>query len=208
MGIQALGYDTDFVHTLLHQTVSLVRQGQAVKMSTRKGVYVTLVELIAEVGADPIRYFMLARSQDSPIEFDLDLAVERSDKNPVYYIQNAHVRCAGILRKWTEMGYDMAMAQQADMSLLTHENELGFLRVAHRLPEVIELIATRYEPHHLAFYAYELASAFHLVYETCRVLHTDVPEPLRLARLRFYLAAKNLFARLLGLMGMSAPEVM
>jgi arginyl-tRNA synthetase len=208
MGVQALGYETDFVHTLLHQTVSLIRDGQAVKMSTRKGVYVTLDELIAEVGADPIRYFMLARSQDSPVEFDLDLAVERSEKNPVYYIQNAHVRCAGILRKWIEAGYDVEMVQKADLSLLAHENELNFLRGAHRLPEIIELVVTRYEPHHLAFYAYELATAFHLTYETCRVLHSDVPEPLRLARLRFYLAAKTLLARLLGLMGMSTPEVM
>jgi arginyl-tRNA synthetase len=208
MGVKALGYDTEFVHTLLHQTVSLIREGQAVKMSTRKGVYVTLDELISEVGADSVRYFMLARSQDSPIEFDLDLAVERSDKNPVYYVQNAHVRCAGILRKWADAGYDVAMAQEADLSLLTHENELNFLRMAHRLPEVVELVATRYEPHHLAFYAYELATAFHLVYETCRALHTDVPEPFHLARLRFYLAAKTLFARLLGLMGMTAPEVM
>ena len=77
MGVQALGYETGFVHTLLHQTVSLIRGGQAVKMSTRKGVYVTLDELIAEVGADPIRYFMLARSQDSPLEFDLDLAMSQ-----------------------------------------------------------------------------------------------------------------------------------
>jgi arginyl-tRNA synthetase len=208
MGVQALGYETDFVHTLLHQTVSLIRGGQAVKMSTRKGVYVTLDELIAAVGADPIRYFMLSRSQDSPIEFDLDLAVEKSEKNPVYYIQNAHVRCAGILRKWVEAGYDVDMAQKGDLSLLTHENELNFLRRAHRLPEVIELIVTQFEPHHLVFYTYELAIALHLVYETCRVLHPDVPEPLRLARLRFYLAAKTLLARLLGLMGMTAPEVM
>lgn len=208
MGVRALGYDTNFVHTLLHQTVSLVRAGQTVKMSTRQGAYLTLDELIAAVGADPIRYFMLARSNDSPVEFDLDLALEKSDKNPVYYIQNAHVRCAGILGKWVEAGYRVEMAQTADLSLLIHENELNFLRQAHRLPEVIELTVKQYEPHHLAFYAYELASAFHPVYETCRVIHPDVPEPLRLARFRFYLAAKTLFARVLGLMGMTAPEVM
>lgn len=208
MGVRALGYDTAFIHTLLHQTVAVVREGQAVKMSTRQGTYLTLDELIAEVGANPIRYFMLARSNDSPVEFDLDLALEKSDKNPVYYIQNAHVRCAGILRKWLEAGYDPDMARTADLSLLTHENELDFLRQVHRLPGVIELAAGQYEPHHLAFYAYDLASAFHLVYETCRVMHHEVPEPLRLARFRFYLAAKTLFARLLGLMGMSAPDAM
>ena len=208
IGVRALGYDTNFVHTLLHQTVSLIRDGRVVKMSTRRGVYVTLDELVKEVGADPIRYFMLARSQDSPIEFDLDLAIEKSDKNPVYYIQNAHVRCAGIVRKWVEAGYDVNMAQQADLSLLIHENELDFLRKAHKLPQIIELVATYYEPHYIAFYTYELATAFHLVYENCRVLHKDVSQPVSLARLRFYLAAKTLFADLLGLMGMTAPEVM
>jgi len=208
IGVQALGYDTDFVHTLLHQTVSLVRDGQTVKMSTRHGIYVTLDELIEEVGADPIRYFMLSRSQNSPVEFDLDLAIEKSDKNPVYYIQNAHVRCAGIFRKWIEAGYDMSMAQQADLSLLTHENELDFLRKALGLPEMVETVVTQYEPHHIPFYAYDLASVFHRVYETCRVLGEDIPLPVRLARLRFYQAARRLFADLLGLMGMTAPEVM
>ena len=102
MGVRALGYSSDFVHTLLHQIVTLVRGGEPVKMSTRRGLYVTLDELVDEVGADPIRYFMISRSANSPIDFDLDLAVEHSDKNPVYYIQNAHVRCAGIFRKWAE----------------------------------------------------------------------------------------------------------
>lgn len=208
MGVQALGCNTDIFQTVLHQTVSLVRDGQTVKMSTRQGAYLTLDELIAEVGADPIRYFMLARSNDSPVEFDLALAREKSDKNPVYYIHNAHVRCAGILRKWHEAGYTVEMAQTADLSLLTHENELDFLRQAQRLSEIIELAAREYQPHHLAFYAYDLASTFHAVYETCRVIHQTVPEPLRLARFRFYLAAKTLFARVLGLMGMTAPEVM
>ena len=91
MGVRALGYSSDFVHTMLHQIVTLVRGGGALKMSTRRGVYVTLDELVDEVGADAIRYFMISRSANSPVEFDLDLAVERSDKNPVYYIQNAHV---------------------------------------------------------------------------------------------------------------------
>jgi len=208
MGVQALGYDPSFVKTVLHQIVSLIRDGKQVKMSTRAGVYVTLDELVEEVGADPIRYFMISRSGNSPVDFDLDLALERSDKNPVYYIQNAHVRCAGIFRKWVEAGLDPDADEGADLSLLTHENELKFLRKALELPEVLELMATTYEPHHIAFYAYNLAAAFHPTYETCRVLHSDVPEPLRRARLRFYRAAKLLFGRVLDLMGMSAPEVM
>lgn len=208
MGVKALGYSPDFVKTVLHQIVSLTRDGQEVKMSTRRGVFITLDELIEEVGADAIRYFMISRSGNSPIEFDMNLAIEQSDKNPVYYIQNAHVRCAGIFRKWIEAGLDPNADKDADLSLLTHENELAFLRKALELTAVLETMVTAYEPHHIAFYAYELASLFHPTYETCRVLHSDVPEPLRLARLRFYRAAKQLFAHVLNLMGMSAPEVM
>jgi arginyl-tRNA synthetase len=208
MGVRALGYDPDFVHTLLHQIVNLVRSGAPVRMSTRRGLFVTLDELLDEVGADPIRYFMISRSANSPIDFDLDLAVEHSDKNPVYYIQNAHVRCAGIFRRWAEAGLPEDADRDADLSLLTHERELAFLRKALELADVVELIATTYEPHRLAFYAYDLAALFHPAYEECRVLHSEVPEPLRRARLRFYRAAKVVFARALDLMGMSAPDVM
>ncbi len=208
MGVRALGYSSDFVYTLLHQIVTLVRSGKPVRMSTRRGQYVTLDELVDEVGADPIRYFMISRSATSPIDFDLDLAVEHSDKNPVYYIQNAHVRCAGIFRKWAEAELPDDADAGADLSLLTHERELAFLRKALELGDIIESVATLYEPHRLAFYAYDLAALFHPTYEECRVLHSDVPEPLRRARLRFYRAAQAMFARVLALMGMSAPEVM
>jgi arginyl-tRNA synthetase len=208
MGVRALGYSSEFVYTLLHQIVSLVRGGDLFKMSTRRGQFVTLDELVDEVGADPIRYFMISRSANSPVDFDLDLAVEQSDKNPVYYIQNAHVRCAGIFRKWAEAGFAEDADKDADLSLLTHERELAFMRKALELDGVIETIATTFEPHRLAFYAYDLAALFHPTYEECRVLHSEVPEPLRLARLRFYRAAKSIFARVLDLMGMSAPDVM
>ncbi|UCG26127.1 MAG: arginine--tRNA ligase, partial [Chloroflexota bacterium] len=208
MGVRALGYDPDFVHVLLHQFVTLIRDGQRVRMGTRLGHFVTLDELMDEVGPDAVRYFMLSRSGNSTIDFDMDLAVEQSDKNPVYYIQNAHVRCAGIFRKWVEAGLSEDADDGADLSLLAHDNELAFLRKALELTETLELMVDHYEPHHIAFYAYELAAAFHPTYETCRVLHSEVPEPLRLSRLRFYRAAKLLLARVLDLMGMSAPEVM
>ena len=208
MGVEALGYNPEFVHVLIHQFVTLIRGGEQVRMSTRRGHFVTLDELMREVGPDAVRYFMLSRSGNSTIEFDLDLAVEESDKNPVYYIQNAHVRCAGIFRKWAEAGLPADADQGADLSLLTHEHELTFMRKALELVDVLELMVTTYEPHHLAFYAYELAAAFHPTYESCRVLHSEVPESLQLARLRFYRAAKALFAHVLDLMGMSAPEVM
>jgi arginyl-tRNA synthetase len=208
MGVQALGYDTAFVRTVLHQIVYLYRGGEMVKMSTRAGEFVTLDELVDEVGPDAIRYFMISRSGNSPIDFDMDLAMEQSDKNPVYYIQNAHVRCAGIFRKWAEAGHDPNADQEGDLSLLTHENELNFMRKAMELSNILELVVKESEPHHLTFYAYELAALFHPAYETCRVLHSEVERPLQLARLRFYRAAQQLFARVLDLMGMSAPEVM
>ena len=208
MGVQALGYNTDFVRTVLHQIVTLYRDGREVKMSTRAGTFVTLDELEAEVGPDPIRYFMISRSGNSPVDFDLNLAIEKSDKNPVYYIQNAHVRCAGIFRKWAEAGLAENGDDEADLSLLVHENELNFIRKALELPQIIQLMVENSEPHHIAFYAYDLASAFHPTYESCRVLHSDVPKELQIARLRFYRAAKQLFAHVLDLMGMSAPEFM
>ncbi len=208
MGVQALGYPTEFVRTVLHQIISIVKDGQEMKMSTRAGTFVALDDLLDEVGPDPIRYFMISRSGNSPIEFDLNLALEKSDKNPVYYIQNAHVRCAGIFRKWADAGGAPDADAQADLSLLTHDSELAFLRKALELPQVIEQMVVHSEPHHIAFYAYDLAATFHPAYENCRVLNDDVPEPLRHARLHFYRAAKQLFAHVLSLMGMSAPEVM
>jgi arginyl-tRNA synthetase len=206
--VQALGYPTEFVRTILHQIISIIKDGQEMKMSTRAGTFVALDDVLDEVGPDAIRYFMISRSGNSPIEFDLNLALERSDKNPVYYIQNAHVRCAGIFRKWAEAGGAPNADAQADLSLLTHESELAFMRKAMELSAVIETMVLSSEPHHIAFYAYELAATFHPAYENCRVLNDDVPEPLRHARLRFYRAAKQLFAHVLDLMGMSAPEVM
>ncbi|MCB8980897.1 MAG: arginine--tRNA ligase [Ardenticatenaceae bacterium] len=208
MGVQALGYPTSFVRTVLHQIITIIKDGQEVKMSTRAGTFVALDDIVDEVGPDPIRYFMISRSGNSPIDFDLDLALEQSDKNPVYYIQNAHVRCAGIFRKWAEAGGAPDADANADLSLLTHENELAFMRKAMELSAVIEQMTITSEPHHIAFYAYDLAAAFHPAYENCRVLNDDVPEPLRHARLHFYRSAKRLFAHVLDLMGMSAPEVM
>ncbi len=208
MGVQMLGYDTAFVHTLLHQIVNLIRDGVTVKMSTRRGNYVTLDELVDEVGPDAVRYFMIARSATSHVNFDLDLALAQSDENPVFYIQNAHVRCCGIFRKWVEAGLAADADTNADLSLLTHEKEIEFLRKAHELSEVIDNAVTQYEPHHIAFYAYDLAADFHPLYDACRVLNDSVPEDLRLARLRLYRAAQHLFGRVLDLMGMTAPERM
>ncbi|MBI5958831.1 MAG: arginine--tRNA ligase [Chloroflexi bacterium] len=203
-GLQAVGYDPKPVHVLLHQFVTLFEGGKQKRMSTRKGEYVTLDELVEDVGPDVVRYFILARSADAHLEFDLDLARQQANENPVYYIQNAHVRCAGIFRQTTERGLT---DEGADLSLLG-DREQAFVR---KMLEMLEMLVQTHEevaPHKLAFFAHDLARMFHPMYDEVRVLHGDVPEDVAKARLRLYRAAQIVFKRLLTLMGMSAPDVM
>ena len=154
--------------------------------------------------ADAVRYHMLARSPNSQLDFDVDQVVKQSNENPVYYIQNAYVRCAGIFREAEERGFDDA---GADLNHLGEE-ELKFIRKALELGNVIEQAVVHYEPHKIAFFAHELAAVFHPIYDRARVLHSEVPIDTAKARLRFYRAAAVVFRRLLRLMGMSAPERM
>jgi len=203
-GIRALGLDETKIHVIIIQFVRLLRQGQEVKMSTRAGEIETLDDLIDQTSADAVRYLLLARSPDAGIDFDLDVAVAKSNENPVYYIQNAHVRCAGIFRQAAEAGLTDT---DADLSLLGAD-ELAFIRKALELGEQIEYSARNLEPHRIAFYAHGLAAAFHPIYDSVRVLHSDVPPDVARARLRFYRAAQVTFQRVLTLLGMTAPDVM
>ncbi len=206
-GLQALGYDTENVLVIFHQFVTLVRGGEQVRMSTRRGHFVTLDELIDEVGADAVRYFMLARSPDSHMNFDLDLAVEQSDRNPVYYVQYAHARIASMLRYAADAGWDSE--SPGEVSLLTHESELALIRKMLELPEIVHKAVTQLMPHYLPFYAQELAAAFHAFYRDCRVVSSDpTGADLTRARLRLVRTAKLVLARVLRLMGMNAPERM
>jgi arginyl-tRNA synthetase len=204
--LEALGLDPSPIHVLIHQFVTLLEGGAQKRMSTRKGEYVTLDELVDDVGADAVRYFMLARSPDAQMEFDLALARAQGDENPVYRIQIAHVRCAGILRKAAERGLT---DDGADLSRLG-KDELSVVQKMLELAEVIEYAVDNLAPHQVAFYAVELAGVFNPVYDRCLVLsdYDPIPEPLAKARLRFYRAAKVVFKRALTLMGMSAPEIM
>ena len=204
--LTALGLDPSPIHVLIHQFVTLLEGGAQKRMSTRKGEYVTLDELIDDVGADAVRYFMLARSPDAQMEFDLALARAQGDENPVYRIQIAHVRCAGILRKAAERGLT---DDGADLRQLG-KDELSVIQKMLELAEVIEYAVDNLAPHQVAFYAVELAGVFNPVYDRCLVLsdYDPIPEPLAKARLRFYHAAKIVFKRALTLMGMSAPEIM
>jgi arginyl-tRNA synthetase len=201
-----LGYDADRLRALVYQFVTLLRHGQVVKMSTRKANFVTLDELIDEVGADAVRFFMLMRSSESPIEFDLDLAKRQSDENPVFYVHYAHARTVGILdRTAPERG--IAFDPAADVMLLIHPSELALIKETLRLSDVVKSCATRFDLHQLTFYARDLASAFNAFYRDCPVLGAE-DAALVGARLKLVKAARVGLARALGLMGMHAPEQM
>jgi len=202
---RALGLDPERVIIILYQMVNLKRGGEDVRMSKRTGEFVTLRELLDEVGPDPIRFMLLTCSMDASIDFDLDLAVEHSDKNPVYYVQYAHARIASILRHAIDLGW--GLDTRGDVSLLTHESELALIRKMLELQEVVALAATQLAPHHLTFYAKELAAVFHAFYRDCRVVNPEEPDMTR-ARLMLVQAAKIALARVLHLMGMAAPDRM
>ena len=202
--MEALGLDPDRLTLVLYQLVTLKRGGEIVRLSKRTGDMITLREVVDEVGPDAVRYFLLSRSADSQMEFDLDLAVAQSDENPVYYIQYAHARICSILRYGEQV--DTA---NADVSLLTHPAELALIRRMIQLPEIIQLAAEQLAPHHLAYYAYELASDLHAFYRDCRVVSSDpADQAVGAARIRLVQACRAVLKRVLGIMGMTAPEVM
>ncbi|HID90303.1 MAG TPA: arginine--tRNA ligase [Anaerolineae bacterium] len=204
---KALGLDPDRLVFILYQLVTLWRGGEEVRMSKRTGEFVTLRDLLDEVGPDPIRFMLLSRTADAPVDFDLDLAVEQSERNPVYYVQYAHARIASILRHAQERGW--SLDEPADLSLLHHPSEMALVRKMLELPEVIERCARKLTPHFLPFYAQELAATFHAFYRDCRVVSSDPADAdLTRARLRLVRAVKGVLARVLHLMGMTAPERM
>ena len=204
--VQALGIEPDNLTVLISQMVTLKRGDETVRASKRTGDFVTLRELVDEVGTDACRYFFLARAASTQMEFDLELATRESSENPVYYVQYAHARNASILNLAAERGIDYS---QGDVSLLTHPNELELIRTMLRLPELIVQVAENLEPHHLPHYAMELATAFHHFYENCRVISANPDDnELTLARLKLVAAAQIAFRRTLTLMGMSAPDRM
>ena len=204
--VSALGIDPDALTILISQLVTLKRGSETVRASKRTGEFVTLRELVDEVGVDACRYFFLARAPSTQMEFDLELAKKESSENPVYYIQYAHARNAGILNLARERGIDWS---QGDVNLLTDPNELNLIRAMIRLPELVEQMARSLEPHHLPHYAMELATAFHWFYENCRVVSADPADnEITLARLKLVESAQIVLRRSLELMGMTAPERM
>jgi arginyl-tRNA synthetase len=199
-GVQALGYDPSGIKLLMNQFVTV--KGE--RMSTRAGRFTTLDELIEEVGADVVRFFMLMRAAESHLEFDLELAKEQSEKNPVYYVQYAHTRICSILRKAEEKGFSL---EEGDVHLLTHPSEQALILLLLDLSEVICRGVTELAPHHLTTYGRDLATVFHGFYRDCLVLDPEATDLTR-ARLKLVTAARIGLARTLGLLGVSAPEVM
>jgi len=200
--VSALGIAPERLEVIISQMVTLRRGDELVKVSKRSGDIITLREVVDEVGADACRYFFAARSADSQMDFDLELAKKQSADNPVYYVQYAHARIASILR----LAKDRGVSGDGDVSLLTTEPELTLIRKMLLLPETVEVVAQTLEPHHLAYYAQELATVFHSFYMKCRVVSED--EKLSRARLKLVKAAKVVLAKTLHLMGMTAPDEM
>jgi arginyl-tRNA synthetase len=207
--MKALGLDPARLSIVLYDFVRLYRNGEEVKLSKRSGDIITVDEVVDEVGADAVRFLLLTRSNNSVMDFDLNLAVQQNDENPVFYVQYAHARMASILRTAEERGFPRKRWSGGDLALIGHPAELALLRKCTELSEVIEKAALQLATHHLAFYALELANSFHAFYRDCRVISSDPAEAgLSCARLRLVAATKTVFARVLGLMGVSAPESM
>ncbi len=204
--VAALGMPEDRLTLIINQMVTLKRGGETVRLSKRAGDIITLREVIDEVGADACRYFFLSKAAETQMEFDLELAKEQSQENPVYYVQYAHARIAGILRLAEERGIDY---MDGDVSLLNHEAELALIRKILELPELIGMMSRSLEAHHLPHYASDLATAFHWFYQNCRVVSgVEGEEALSKARLKLVDAARVALARALNLMVMDAPEKM
>ena len=201
---QAMGYDVDAVQVLLYSWVRFIRDGVEISMSKRAGEFITLDELLEEVGVDAARWFFASRAATTGIDFDIELAKKESADNPVYYVQYAHARIASILRKAADTGLDPAVNLEG---LLGGVPEAALARAIVRFPEVVEDAARSEETHGVTAYATELATQFHAFYRDARVV--DASEPERSSgRLALVSAARTTLANALGLLGISAPEAM
>jgi arginyl-tRNA synthetase len=201
--VSAMGMDPKRLEVILYQLVTLCRGNEIVRLSKRSGDMITLREVVEEVGADACRFFFLSRSADSQMDFDLELAKKQSQDNPVYYVQYAHARISSILKLAKEKGIDY---QNGDVSLLTSEAELALIRKLLRLSEIIEMIVETSEPHHLTYYAQDLANVFHSFYKLCRVVTED--QAVTCARLKLVEVTRVVLSRTLQLMGITSPEKM
>ncbi|ALZ64365.1 arginine--tRNA ligase [Bacillus cereus] len=203
--IQALGYDKDTLEVEIIQMVQLYQNGEKMKMSKRTGKAVTLRELMEEVGVDAMRYFFAMRSGDSHLDFDMDLAVSKSNENPVYYAQYAHARVCSILRQGEELG--LATGGDVNYKLVTSEKEVELLKKLGEFPAVVADAAQKRLPHRITNYAFELAATLHSFYNAEKVLNQDNLE-LSKARYDLMKAVRTTLQNALAIVGVSAPEKM
>ena len=204
--VNALGFDANNLEIMLLQMVRLYRNGDIVKLSKRTGETITLRELMDEVGTDAARYFFCMRSLDSQLDFDMTLATEKSNENPVYYIQYAHARISSIGRQLAEAGITAEPAEQLKLETLVAPEELALIKKLGEYPELIARAARERAVHSVATYAYELAGLFHSFYNQCRIL--GVETDLQQARIALVKAVGHTIRHALGILGVSAPERM
>lgn len=204
--VNALGFDANNLEVMLLQMVRLYRNGDIVKLSKRTGETITLRELMDEVGTDAARYFFCMRSLDSQLDFDMTLATEKSNENPVYYIQYAHARISSIGRQLAEAGIEAVPAEQLKLDALVAPEELALIKKLGEYPELIARAARERAVHSVATYAYELAGLFHSFYNQCRIL--GVETDLQQARIALVKAVGHTIRHALGILGVSAPERM
>ncbi len=202
---EALGYERDQLDALIAQQITLMRGEEQVSMSKRAGQIVTLDEIIDDVGVDAARFFFVMPAPESPLTFDLELAKERSNENPVYYVQYGYTRIASVLKNASAHDAGRAHAGES-LELLRHVTEIALMRRLNELPGLLQNVVDQLAPHRLTRYARDVASDFHQFYTECRIL-TDEPA-LRDARLSLCLAAQLVLAKTLRLLGVSAPETM
>jgi len=203
---KAFGHPDDAVDVLLIQMVNLLRDGKPVQMSKRAGTIITLREIMDEVGVDATRFFFVMRRCDSTLDFDLELAKKATSENPVFYVQYAHARICSIYRELEERGVTLPGIEEFDVSLITDQSEINLAKAISRLPEEVAKSADEFAPHRIAYYATELAEAFHSFYNSQRILGVD--EPVMKTRILLMEAAKITLKNVLGLLGVSAPEKM
>jgi arginyl-tRNA synthetase len=204
--LQALGLPAERFKVVLVQIVNLTRDGEPVRMGKRTGEFIALVDVVEEVGPDLARFFFLMRKSDAQLEFDLELARRQSAENPVFYVQYAHTRIAGIFRQAAERGVTRGPAGPDAVGPLGNDDELGLIRMLDEFPSIVEGAAAALEPHRVVFYVQKLAGEFHRFYTRNKCVSDDAA--LTAARLLLVGAVQQVIGRALRLVGVSAPERM
>jgi arginyl-tRNA synthetase len=204
-GVRALGLDEKKVKVVIHQFVTLTEHGEQVKMSKRTGKSYTLDDLLDEIGEDIVRFFLIMRGVNTHLEFDLSLAKEQSDKNPVFYLQYAHARICSIFEKLNESNSNVDYAN-ANIDLLNDKSEINLIKELMLFPTMIQVACNKSEPHILCEYLRELAAAFHLFYHNCRIIGVD--GELMKSRLLLADITRTTLRNGLSILGVSSPEKM